>query len=101
MEKNQKAVLVVSFGTSYPETRAKTIDKLEAAIAAAVPERRLYRAWTSKMIIEKVRRRDGLQIPTVAEALQQMQADGITDLLVQPTHILAGRRLPQPRICSG
>ena len=90
MEKNQKAVLVVSFGTSYPETRAKTIDKLEAAIAAAVPERRLYRAWTSKMIIEKVRRRDGLQIPTVAEALQQMQADGITDLLVQPTHILPG-----------
>jgi len=88
---NKKALLVVSFGTSYAETRAKTIDKLEAALAAALPERRFYRAWTSKMIIAKVNRRDGLQIPTVAEALRQMQADGVTDLLVQPTHILPGK----------
>lgn len=87
---SKKAVLVVSFGTSYAETRAKTIDKLEAAVAAAVPERRLYRAWTSKMIINKVRERDGLQVFTVAEALRQMQADGVEDLLVQPTHILPG-----------
>lgn len=90
MEKNQKALLVVSFGTSYPETRAKTIDKLEAAIAAVVPERRFYRAWTSKMIIAKVNSRDGMGVQTVAEAMRQMQADGITDLLVQPTHILPG-----------
>ncbi len=89
-EKSKKAVLVVSFGTSFAETRAKTIDKLEAAVAAAFPERRLYRAWTSKMIINKVRSRDGMQISTVAEVLQQMQADGVDDLLVQPTHILPG-----------
>lgn len=90
MKQTNKAVLVVSFGTSYPETRAKNIDNLENAIAAALPERRFYRAWTSKMIIAKVNSRDNLQVRTVAEALKQMQDDGITDLLVQPTHILPG-----------
>ena len=89
MEQN-KALLVVSFGTSYPETRAKTIEKLEAALQAAFPERKLYRAWTSGMIIDKVGKEQGLQVDTVAEALARMLADGVDDLLVQPTHILPG-----------
>lgn len=89
MEQN-KALLVVSFGTSYPETRAKTIEKLEAVLQAAFPERKLYRAWTSKMIIARVGREQDLQVDTVAEALARMQADGIEDVLVQPTHILPG-----------
>jgi sirohydrochlorin cobaltochelatase len=90
MQKNQKALLVVSFGTSFHDTREKTIDKLERDIQAAFPDRKLYRAWTSKMIIAKLLRRDGIHIDTVSEAMARMLADGVTDVLVQPTHILGG-----------
>lgn len=88
MEK--KAILVVSFGTSFNTTREKTIDKIEEAIGAAYPGYQVYRAWTSKMIIAKLLRRDGVKISTVVEALEQMHADGVTHLLVQPTHIVNG-----------
>ncbi len=91
MEQNKKkAILVVSFGTSFPETRKKTIDRIEADLAAAYPEYTLYRAWTSKMIIAKLKKRDGIVIPTVAEAVEQMIADGVQELIVQPTHIING-----------
>lgn len=87
---NPKALLVVSFGTSFEETRRKTIDAIEADLAAAFPDRRLYRAWTSKMIIKKLKKRDGVAIDTVPEALARMAKDGVRDVLVQPTHVLDG-----------
>ena len=87
MEK--KALLVVSFGTSHADTRAKTIDAVERALAAAAPDRRFYRAWTSGMIIRRLARA-GEIVPTVAEAMASMAADGVTDILVQPTHVLPG-----------
>lgn len=86
----KKALLVVSFGTSYPETRAKTIERLEAALQAAFPERQLFRAWTSKMIIARVGQEQGLHVDTVTEAMARLRAEGFTDVLVQPTHILPG-----------
>ena len=85
----KKALLVVSFGTSHEDTRRKTIDRIEAALAAAFPDRSLYRAWTSGMIIRKLAK-NGTQINTVSEAMEAMLRDGVTDLLVQPTHILNG-----------
>lgn len=87
---NTKGILVVSFGTSYPETRAKTIDVIEADIAAAFPDCRVYRAWTSKMIIKKLKKRDNIHIDTVAEALERMQTDGIDEVIIQPTHMING-----------
>ena len=60
MENKKKAILAVSFGTSFHETREKTIDRIEADLAAAYPEYTLYRAWTSKMIITKLKKRDGI-----------------------------------------
>jgi sirohydrochlorin cobaltochelatase len=89
MQEN-KALLVVSFGTSFHDTREKTIDKLERDIHAAFPDRKLYRAWTSKMIIATLERRDGIHVDMVSEAMAHMLADGVTDVLVQPTHILGG-----------
>lgn len=86
----KKAILVVSFGTSYEETRKKTIDRIEADIQKAYPDCILYRAWTSKMIIKKLKTRDGIIIPNVKEAIEQITADGITDLVVQPTHVING-----------
>ena len=86
----KKAVLVVSFGTSFPQTREKTIDRIEEEIEKAYGEYRVYRAWTSKMIIAKLKRRDNIQVPSVAEAVETMLADGVRELIVQPTHMLNG-----------
>ena len=87
---SKKAILVVSFGTSYENTRKLTIEAIEHDIADAFPSCPTYRAWTSKMIIAKLKKRDGLTIHTVKEALEQMLLDGITDVIVQPTHVING-----------
>lgn len=89
--KNRKtAVLAVSFGTSFHQTREKTIDRIEASLADAFPEAVLYRAWTSKMILKKLKTRDDIHIDNVKEAMERMISDGITDLIVQPTHVING-----------
>lgn len=85
-----KGLLVVSFGTSYPETRKKNIEHLETLLAEAFPDRTFYRAYTSGMIRKKLWERDQILIPSVKEAAQAALEDGITDLLVQPTHIMNG-----------
>ena len=86
----KKAILVVSFGTSVNATREKTIDRIEADIQKAMPDRVFYRAWTSGMIIRKIEKRDDVHINTVEEAMKQMLLDGITDVIVQPTHVIRG-----------
>lgn len=86
----KKAILVVSFGTSHSDTCEKTIVQIEKDIKNAYKDYTIYRAWTSKMIIKKLKKRDGIAIPTVAEACEQMQRDGIEQLIVQPTHVING-----------
>ncbi|MCC8101072.1 MAG: sirohydrochlorin cobaltochelatase [Clostridiales bacterium] len=90
MSKSGKGILVVSFGTSYEETRKKTIDQIEASMRQEYPTWRVYRAWTSGMIRRKIKMRDGIDIPDVEEALIQMAADGMADVVVQPTHVING-----------
>lgn len=85
-----KAILVVSFGTSYPETRKVTIDAIEQDIANAYPDYKIYRAWTSSMILQKLKSRDNIHYDTVKEAMERMRADGITEIIVQPTHVING-----------
>jgi sirohydrochlorin cobaltochelatase len=85
-----KAILVVSFGTSYEETRKVTIEAIEQDIAKAFPLHRIYRAWTSKMILAKLKKRDHLHIDNVREAMERMAQDGITEVIVQPTHVTNG-----------
>ena len=89
-KEEKKGILVVSFGTSVNETREKTIDVIEDDIRRAFPDCALYRAWTSGMIIRKIQKRDGVHIDTVTEAAQRMLEDGITEVLVQPTHVING-----------
>ena len=84
------AILAVSFGTSHADTREKTIDRIEEDIQKAYPDDKVYRAWTSKMIIKKIWNRDGVKIFNVKEAMEQMKAEGITNVLVQPTHVING-----------
>ena len=86
----KKALLVVSFGTSYEQTRKLTIEAIEQDLQAAFPDRAFYRAWTSGMILKKLRETRGMHIDTVQEAMERMLADGVTDVLIQPTHMLNG-----------
>ena len=86
----KKAILAVSFGTSHEDTRKVTIDAIEDSMREVFPDYPVYRAWTSKMIIRKLKNRDNIIVPTVREAMEQMISDGITDVLVQPTHVING-----------
>ena len=83
-------ILVVSFGTSYNESREKTIGAIEKTIASAFPDYEVRRAFTSQMIIDKLKKRDGLEIDNVEQALQRILEDGAESLIVQPTHLMAG-----------
>ena len=89
-QQTDKAILVVSFGTSYEASRKATIEKIEQDIRNAFQDHRIYRAWTSKFIISILKKRDNCTVPTVKEALEQMITDGIREVVVQPTHILDG-----------
>ena len=89
-QKSTKAILVVSFGTSFPDTRKRTIDVIEREIADAYPEYRIYRAWTSKMIMKKLLRTENMKVFSVREAMESMIDDGIAEVIVQPTHVING-----------
>ena len=89
-DKTEDAILVVSFGTSYNDSREKTIGAIETAIAVAFPKWSVRRAFTSRMIIRKLRERDGYRVDTVEEALTHARKDGIRRLVLQPTHLMDG-----------
>lgn len=86
----KKGILMVSFGTSYIETMKKCIEALEDEIRRRFPDWNVYRAFTSGMIIRKLKRTGGPVIDTVEEALKRMASDGIEEVIVQPTHIING-----------
>lgn len=85
-----KALLAVSFGTSYADTLEKNIAAIEADLAAAFPERTLRRAFTSGMILRRWKKERGVEIDDVPAALERLEREGYTDVLVQPTHVMNG-----------
>lgn len=89
-KKEDAAILVVSFGTSYNDSRDITIGAIEEAISKAYPEYEVRRAFTSQIIIDILKSRDGLEIDNVTEALDRAVEDGIKELIVQPTHLMKG-----------
>lgn len=89
MEKNQ-AVLVVSFGTSYLDTLEKNIVAIEQTISKALPAFTMRRAFTSGVIMKKLRERDGIEIDTVPQALTKLENEGYSRVIVQPTHVING-----------
>ena len=86
----KKAVLVVSFGTSYNETRKKTIEACENKIKNSFEGYDFYRAFTSGMIINKLRKRDKMEIFNPSEVLEQLYKDGYEEVVVQSLHIICG-----------
>lgn len=89
-KKSDTAILVVSFGTSYNDSRDITIGAIEEAIAEANPEYEVRRAFTSQIIIDVLKERDSLEIDNVTKALDRAVADGVKELIVQPTHLMNG-----------
>ena len=86
---NKKLILVVSFGTSFHKTRELTIGAIETAAGDAFPDCEVRRAFTSGVIIRALHKQ-GIHIDTVPEALDRALADGFTDVVIQPTHIIRG-----------
>ncbi len=83
-------LLVISFGTSFNDSRRLTIGAIEDALEAAFPDYSVRRGFTSNIIIDHVLSRDGIQIDDVAAALDRAVDNGVKTLVVQPTHLMDG-----------
>ncbi len=86
----KKELLVVSFGTSFNESRAKDIKGIEDALAKAYPDWAVRRAFTAQIIINHVLARDSEKIDNVKQALDRAVKNGVEVLVIQPTHLMHG-----------
>lgn len=86
----ENELLVVSFGTSFNDSRAKDIGGIEKALAAAYPDWSVRRAFTAQIIINHVYARDGEKIDNVDQALARAVDNGVKNLVIQPTHLMHG-----------
>ena len=89
-EIGEKELLVVSFGTSFNGSRAADIGGIEKALQEAYPDWSVRRAFTSQIIINHIQARDGEKIDNVEQALERAAANGVKQLIVQPTHLMHG-----------
>ena len=86
----ENELLVVSFGTSFNDSRAQDIGGIEKALQEANPDWSVRRAFTAQIIINHVYARDGEKIDNVDQALQRAVDNGVKNLVVQPTHLMHG-----------
>lgn len=86
----KKAILVVSFGTTYADTRKLTTEAVEDKIRTAFPDYAVRHAFTSRIIIKTLADRDGLKFDTEKQALDKLKAEGYKEVIIQPLHIEAG-----------
>ena len=89
-EIGENELLVVSFGTSFNGSRAADIKGIEDALQAANPDWSVRRAFTAQIIINHVQARDGEKIDNMEQALDRAVANGVKNLVVQPTHLMHG-----------
>lgn len=89
-EIGENELLVVSFGTSYNDSRIEDIKGIEDALQEAYPDWSVRRAFTAQIIINHVQARDGEQIDNMQQALDRAVANGVKNLVVQPTHLMHG-----------
>ena len=89
-EIGEKELLVVSFGTSYNDSRVADIKSIEDALQAANPDWSVRRAFTAQIIINHIQARDGEKIDNMEQALERAVANGVKQLVVQPTHLMHG-----------
>lgn len=90
MDKSKKAILVVSFGTSYEDSLKDCIESTENFIKESFKDYNIKRAFTSYMIINKILKRDNIKINNPMEALEELRNEGYEEIIVQPLHIMFG-----------
>ena len=86
----ENELLVVSFGTSYNDSRVNDIKSIEDALQEAYPDWSVRRAFTAQIIINHIQARDGEKIDNMTQALERAVANGVKNLIVQPTHLMHG-----------
>lgn len=86
----KKAILVVSFGTSYLDTLEKSIGKAEEQIEKHFSDYTVCRAFTSHMIIRKLKEKHGIEVHTPEEMLEKLSEEGYEEIIMQPLHIIPG-----------
>ena len=86
----ENELLVVSFGTSFNDSRVKDIKGIEDTLQAAYPDWSVRRAFTAQIIINHVQARDGEKIDNMQQAMDRAVANGVKNLIVQPTHLMHG-----------
>ena len=86
----KQALIVVSFGTTFPETRKLDIEAVENALQATFPKRDFYRAYTSRIIMKRLRENQGIVIHDLETTMQQLVDSGYEDVLIQTTHLTMG-----------
>lgn len=86
----KKGILVVSFGTSFAETRKKTIEAIEDRIKENFKEYEVRRAFTSHIIIKKLKNRDNIIVDTPEEAMEKFAMEGFDEVVMQPLHLIPG-----------
>ena len=87
---DQRLLLAVSFGTSFADTREKTIGAIERRLEERFPDCTVLRCFTSRMIRKKLLERDGLEIYSPDQAMRKAQEKGIRELIVQPLYLMHG-----------
>ncbi|MBP5692637.1 MAG: sirohydrochlorin cobaltochelatase [Bacteroidales bacterium] len=89
-DNGKKAILMVHFGTTHDDTRALTIDAVNAKVKEAFPECDVFEAYTSNIVIKKLNER-GIEKQTPMEVLEKLHNEGYKTVRVQPTHIIPGK----------
>ena len=89
-EIGENEILVVSFGTSYNDSRVEDIKGIEDALQKAYPDWSVRRAFTSQIIINHIQARDGECIDNMEQALERAVTNGVKNLVIQPTHLMHG-----------
>ena len=87
---NKDAIVVMSFGTTFKDTREKTIDATVAEIQAAHPDVKVVTAFTSHIIIDRIAAKEGIKYPTPEEALEQLKAEGYTRVALATLDVIPG-----------
>lgn len=98
MESGEKmAIVMVHFGSTHEDTRAKTIEQLNRRVADEFPEAKVVEAYTSRIIIRRLKER-GIEKATPAEMLKMLADEGYTHVIVQASHIIEGVEMESLRI---
>ena len=89
-EENKDAIVVMSFGTTFKESRQKTIEATVAAIQQAHPDTKVVTAFTSHIIIDRIQKKEGIKIPTPEAALAQLKEEGYTRIALTSLDLMPG-----------